>query len=156
MEFRHDNGELSLVNINLARMGIRRIRLAGLAPEVKEKTIRGALSSYGDVREVYEETWSKGFRYQVYSGVRIAMTNLKRHLPSHMIIAGSRALISYEGQPPTCYGCNEQGHINQDCHRRRQTETKRDDMHKLTWANIVTQWQMRQQIETMRDTVPSH
>jgi len=44
VEFRHDNGELSLVNINLDGMEIRRIRLAGLAPEVKEKTIREALS----------------------------------------------------------------------------------------------------------------
>jgi len=112
VEFRHDNGELSLVNISLAGIGIRSIRLAGLAPKVKEKTIREALSPYGDTREVYEETWSKGYRYQVYNGVGIAMTNIKKHLPSHMIIAGSRALISYEGQSPTCYDCNEQGHIN--------------------------------------------
>jgi len=46
VEFRHDNGELSLVNINLAGMGIRRIRLAGLVPEVKEKTIHEALSPF--------------------------------------------------------------------------------------------------------------
>jgi len=37
VEYLHDNGELSLVNINMAGMGIRRIRLADLAPEVKEK-----------------------------------------------------------------------------------------------------------------------
>ena len=84
------------------------------------------------------------------------MTNLKKHLPSHMIIAGTRAVISYEGQPPTCFGRNEQGHINQDCPRRRQIETKQDDIHKPTWANIVTQRPMCQQTETMRDTVPSH
>jgi len=44
VEFRYDNGELSLVNMNLTGIGIRRIRLAGLAPEVKEKTILEALS----------------------------------------------------------------------------------------------------------------
>jgi len=43
VEFRHDNGELSLVHIDLAVVGVRRIRLVGLAPEVKEKTIREAL-----------------------------------------------------------------------------------------------------------------
>ena len=52
-------------------MVIRRIRLVGLASDVKEKTIREALSPYRDVREVYEETCSKGYRYQVYNGVRI-------------------------------------------------------------------------------------
>jgi len=31
---------------------MRRIRLAGLAPEVKENTIREVLSTYGDVKEV--------------------------------------------------------------------------------------------------------
>lgn len=155
VEYRHDNGELSMVNINMAGMGIRRIRLAGLAPEVKDQTIRDALSTYGDVREVYEEKWSNGYPYRVYNGVRNAMTNLRKHLPSHLIIAGSRALISYEGQPPTCYGCNEQGHINQDCPRRRQIAPKRDDTNKPSWANIVIQRPMRQQVETLHDTESS-
>ena len=54
-----------MAHINMAGMGIRRIRLAGLAPEVKEKkTIRDALSTYGDVREVYEEKWAKGYPNQ--------------------------------------------------------------------------------------------
>jgi len=42
-------------------MGIRRIRLAGLAPEVKENTIRNILSIRGDVKEVYGEKWAKGY-----------------------------------------------------------------------------------------------
>jgi len=77
VEFRHNNGELSLVHIDLPGMGVRRIRLANLAPGMKEKTIREALSPYGEVKEVHEDTWSKGYRYQVYNGVRIAVTNLK-------------------------------------------------------------------------------
>jgi len=76
VEFRHDNCELSLVHIELAGMGVRHIRLAGLAPEVKEKTIRQALSPYGEVKEVHEDACSKGYRYQVYNGVGIAVTNL--------------------------------------------------------------------------------
>jgi len=52
---------LSLVNISMAGMGIRRIRLAGLAPEVKENTIRNILSIRGDVKEVYGEKWAKGY-----------------------------------------------------------------------------------------------
>jgi len=78
VEFRHDNGELSLVHTDLAGMGVRRIRLANLAPEVNDRKIRAALSPYGEVKEVYEDTWSKGYRYNVYDGVRIAVTNLKK------------------------------------------------------------------------------
>ena len=112
------------------------------------------MSTYGDVREVYKEKWAKGYPYKVYNGVRIAMTNLKKHLPSQLIIAGARALISYEGQPPTWYGCNEQGHINQDCPHRRQTESQINDTNKPTWANMVTQSQRRQQVETTHETDP--
>ena len=155
MEFRHDNGELFLVHIDLDGTGVRRIRLAGLAPEVKDKTIREALSPYGEVKEVHEDTWSKGYCYHIYNGVRTAVTNLKKHLPSHMKIAGTRVLISYEGQPPTCYGCNEQGHLNQDCPHRRQAGAQREDTHKTSWANIVTLRSMRQQNATTREAVPS-
>jgi hypothetical protein len=77
VEYRHDTGEISMVHIDLADMVVRRIRLANLAPEVNDHTIRAALSPYGEVKEVLEGTWSKAYRYKVYNGVRIAATNLK-------------------------------------------------------------------------------
>jgi hypothetical protein len=46
MEFRHDNGELSKVSIEPARMGVRRIRIANLPPEVNDRTIRHMLTKY--------------------------------------------------------------------------------------------------------------
>ena len=72
-----------------------------------------------------------------------------------MIIASTRVRITYKGQPPTCYGCNEQGRLNQDGPRRRQTGTQRGDTYKYSWANIVTQGSRRQQTATMRDEAPS-
>ena len=96
-----------------------------MALEVKENTIRDVPLTYGDVKEVYEEKWAKGYPYEVYKCVRIAMTNLKKHIPSQLTIAGARALISYESQPSTCYGCNEKGHISHDYRRRRQTESQK-------------------------------
>jgi hypothetical protein len=76
-EFHHDTGELSVVHIDWAGMGERRIRLANLAPEVTDRIIRGALSPYGEVTEVHEDSWSKVYRYPVYSGISIAVTKLK-------------------------------------------------------------------------------
>jgi hypothetical protein len=54
-EFHHDTVELSIVNIEWADMGERRIRLANLPPEVTDGTIRGALSPCGEVMEVHED-----------------------------------------------------------------------------------------------------
>ena len=49
------------------------------------------------------------------NGVKVIMMKLAKHLPSQMNIAGHRTLPSYDGQPVTCYGCGDSGHINQAC-----------------------------------------
>jgi len=59
LKFRHDNGELSKVQLELAGMGIRRIRIANLPPEMPDRIIRETVSTFGDVTEISEETWSK-------------------------------------------------------------------------------------------------
>jgi hypothetical protein len=46
--------------------------------------------------------------------IQIVEMSLKHHIPSYISIAGNRDLISYEGQPSTCYGCNETCHQYQD------------------------------------------
>jgi hypothetical protein len=78
-----------MVHIDLAGMVVRRIRLANLTPEVKDQTIRAALPPYEEVQKVLEGTWSKAYRYMVHNVVHIAVTNLKKHLPSHMILAAT-------------------------------------------------------------------
>jgi len=55
LEFRHDNGELSIVQLELAGIGIRRIRIANLPPELPGRIIRETLSTYGDVTEIVKK-----------------------------------------------------------------------------------------------------
>jgi len=43
-EYKHDNGEISQVGVEITGMGTKRIRIAGLPPEVKEATIKEILS----------------------------------------------------------------------------------------------------------------
>jgi len=115
VEFRHDNGELSQVQIELAGMGTRCIMIANLPPEVPDCVIRLALAKNGDIKEIQEDSWSRKYRYPVSNGIRIAIVDLAHHIPSYMSIDGNRVLISYEGEPPTCYGCNGVGHQYQNC-----------------------------------------
>ena len=76
-EYKYDNGEISIVKVELAGMGVRRVRLAGLPPEVKEPVLRDAMSKYGDVKDIQEEQWPNQYRYKVSNGVKIVELNLK-------------------------------------------------------------------------------
>jgi len=108
-EYKHDKGEISQVRVEIAGMGTKRIRIAGLPREVKEATIKESLYKYGEIVNIRDETWAAVYKYKVFNGIRKVEIKLKRHMPSHLNIAGNEALIFYDGQPPTCYPCNEPG-----------------------------------------------
>jgi hypothetical protein len=96
------------------------------------------LSRYGEIKEVQEETRSRAYRYPVANGIRIVVISINQHIPSHVILARYRSLISYEGQPTTCYGCNWTGHLYQDCPRRRRERDKSNNTNKTSWANVAS------------------
>ena len=114
-DYRQVTGEISQVRIDFAGMGTRRVRIANLPQEMPERTIRAAPAQYGEIETIQDETWSKAYRYPVVNGIKVIIINLTKHLPSHMTIAANRVLISYDGQPLTCYGCGETGHMYQVC-----------------------------------------
>jgi len=86
---------------------------------------------------IRDEMWAAVYRYKVYKGIWIVEIKLKRHLPSHLIIADNDALISYDGQPSTCYRCNETGHQQIDCPRKKGLDPLSSGQ-KSTWADIVS------------------
>jgi hypothetical protein len=108
-EYRHTNGVLSKVRIEAVGLGLRKVRIANLPPEVADTNIRMALRQFGEIRDIRSDNWSQNYRYPVSNGIRITTMNLVKHIPSHLIAAGHRTLISYEGQPTMCFGCNEIG-----------------------------------------------
>ena len=88
--YKHDNGEMSIIRLELAGMGTRRIRIADLPPEVPDNSISRALAQYGEVLNIHHETWSNIYRYKVPNGIRTALTSIKKHVPSRIIIGGHR------------------------------------------------------------------
>jgi len=79
----------------------------------------------------------KAYHYKVFNGVRIVVIALSKHVPSHMTIAGHRVLVSYEGQPTTCYGCGETGHFYQVCPKRRRVGVATTKEPRVSWADIA-------------------
>ena len=118
-------------------MDTKRVRIANLPPEVKERAIRTALTPFGTVLAVIEEMWPKTYIYEVPNGVRQVTISLTKHIPSQLTVDGHRALQSYQGQPATCYGCGDIGHLYPTFPKRRDREAvPRDQQHK-TYATVA-------------------
>jgi hypothetical protein len=64
-EYKYPTGELFIVNITMAGMGTKRIRVAGLTPEVTNQTLGASLAPYGKILDIHHETWTRAYRYSV-------------------------------------------------------------------------------------------
>jgi len=62
---------------------------------------------------------------------------MAKHAPSHLTVAGYRVLISYDGQPVTCYGCGKTEHIFQDCPTRQAKNKARTTSRPDSYANVL-------------------
>jgi hypothetical protein len=137
MQYKHSNGEISTVNIEAVGIRKTRIRAANLPPEIPENVLRCALVKYGEVHEITNETWANKYRFPVLNGIRISQIRLSSHIPSHLMIAGYRVLIAYDGQPMTCYTCGETDHLHHQCPKKRISREKGGQNHVTSWADIV-------------------
>jgi hypothetical protein len=55
IEYHHENGELSLVNVEMAGLRIKRVRIPNLTPQIPDGTLRDILTKYGEERRITEE-----------------------------------------------------------------------------------------------------
>jgi len=136
-EYKNDNGEITQGKIEMAGMGTRHVRLANLPPETPNEAVSFAFSQYGEIKEMQREVWSKAYRYKVFSGVRIVVITLTKHIPSHMTTARHIVLVSYEGQPTACYGRGETEHFYQVCPKRRRVRIVTTKQPTVSWADIA-------------------
>jgi hypothetical protein len=115
--------------------------------------IRNALSQYGDVLSIHDETWAKHYRYTVSNGLRVAMMT-EKHIPSHITFAGYRALTSYDGQPQTCYGCGDTDHTYHVCPKRSAAKNKTTAPFDHTWASIAASTPTSVDVPGTSDAMP--
>jgi hypothetical protein len=140
VECKHATGEISRVRLRVVDMGFHRIRVPNLPPEEHADVLRTALVPYGTVIDVVEEVWTKTYRYVVGSGVRYVTMTLTKHVPSYLIIQGTRVLLTYDGQPLTCYNCGEVGHMYKynACQHRRSVRRDRGADASTTYASVTS------------------
>jgi hypothetical protein len=54
-EYKHPTGEMSIVQIALAGLGTKRIRVANLPPEASNESLKAALAPYGKIMNIQNE-----------------------------------------------------------------------------------------------------
>jgi hypothetical protein len=118
--------------------------LAKIPSEIPDRIIEMVLKKCGKVKGIQAETWSRIYRYPVENGIKAATVALVEHIPSHLVVAGHRSLVCYDGQPPTCYGCNETGHIYMECPKRRRVEVAGGEGRSQSWADVAARGRMQQ------------
>lgn len=121
-EFRHRNGTISKIQIVPSGFGVRNVRVFNVPPECPNEYIARVIGGYGTVLSIVNEKWGPAYKYPVNSGVRSVTVNLRKHIPSYLTIAGTRAQIQYSGQPITCAICQSQGHLTAACPNRRPAQ----------------------------------
>jgi hypothetical protein len=119
---------------------------------MSKTVITNSIGNYGEVLDLQEEKWTGAYRYKVCNGIMKAIVNLKRHIPSHLTIAGHRALIDYEGQPKTCYACNEMGHLVTQCPQRVKQQRHNVTRGLNTWAGKMAGGAEASEIHTIEQT----
>lgn len=118
VEYVHRDGTKSKVSVKRAGSAYKTVRVLNVPIEVDNGKIRDALAKYGEVKEIFNERWSKQYKLQCFNGVRSVEMEVKTNIPSYISVEGQRAHIVYSGQTPTCHVCNEADHLRQDCPRR--------------------------------------
>jgi hypothetical protein len=86
LTYKHADGLISVVLIEIAGMGTKSIRIANLPPEVPEHKIQAAMTPYGKIISRRHEVWARTYRYAVPNGIRQINMSLQHHIPSHLII----------------------------------------------------------------------
>lgn len=138
VEYKYTSGEIFRVTIDVAGLGAKRIRIANLPPEVPDDVIKNTLNQYGKVMDIQTEMWSTAYRYQVSNGIRNAHMILAKHIPPNLTLAGHKVLMSYDGQPFTCYTCGDEGHVASACPQKKRPAAERRRTHPASYAGVLT------------------
>lgn len=113
LEYTDANNRLFQVKLsNESRKNI--VKIHRIPIEIPENEIRRALSAYGAIEEIRNDSW-KNLPYKCYNDVKIVKVEIQRPIPSYIRIMGKQYWTTYIGQPKTCRRCASTEHEAKDC-----------------------------------------
>ncbi|KAG5869402.1 hypothetical protein JTB14_026277 [Gonioctena quinquepunctata] len=90
------------------------VKIHRIPLEVPESEIRNAMAYFGTIESITNDMW-KNLRFKCYNETKLIRMEMRRPIPSYIIIAGVKYWITYPGQQRTCRKCNSTEHEVKDC-----------------------------------------
>ena len=87
-EYRHNNGEISIVSIAMAGMVTQKIRIANFWPDMPDESLGSNLAQFGKFITIQDQICLRTYRYAVANGLRNVTRSLTQNIPSHLTISG--------------------------------------------------------------------
>lgn len=138
-KIKKENGAVVPITISSASIGQRRIRVLRFPFEVTNENIKLELSKYGKIISIEDEYWSQDYAqtsFKYKTGNRIVMCILEKHIPSFIVVKGSRGMITYDNQPKTCSYCSGDDHLISTCSKLLQKTSKATYSEALSGASL--------------------
>ena len=86
------------------------VTLMDLPYGIPESEIKTALSKFGQTAHVKPETFMG-----LYTGTRLIKIEIKKAIPSRLVVAGHLCTVFYRGQVRSCFKCSKTGHEAKKC-----------------------------------------
>ena len=91
------------------------VTLMDLPYGIPESEIKTALSKFGQIAHVKAEVYMG-----LYTGTRLVKVEIKKAIPSRVIVAGHLCTVFYRGQVRSCFRCAQSGHEAKNCPNKQQ------------------------------------
>ena len=91
------------------------VTLMDLPYGIPESEIKTALSKFGQIAHVKAEVYMG-----LYTGTRLVKVEIKRAIPSRVMVAGHLCTVFYRGQVRSCFRCAQSGHEAKNCPNRQR------------------------------------
>ena len=90
--------------------------------DMENEALIAALSQYGKVFGIRQNTYTIGRAKGLLNGIRTAKMEVKKNIPSSLLIGGHNVLFMYTGQKRTCHKCGSEDHFAVNCSMDRIVE----------------------------------
>ena len=137
VDCRHSSGEISTVRISTAGIRTRRLRNANFPSDVLNGVWNTTDASVWVRKSNGLSSGNFFSSIPLHGGqrLRLAMIIPAKHIPSHITVAASMVLVSYDGHPMICYGCSDTSHIYHTCPMRQSWQETAPISTTSSWAD---------------------